>query len=68
MFGKNFDNAPSLSTGGDVPLKVSSGDVEYSVELVRNKLVGGENPKCGRIASKQVLASARNAMYETLTL
>lgn len=36
MFREDFDNAPSLSTASDVPLKVSSGNVEYSIELVRN--------------------------------
>lgn len=51
VLGQNFDDAPSLSTASNVPLEVSTGDFEYGVELVRNQLVRGENPKSGWIAS-----------------
>lgn len=36
VFREDFDNAPSLSTASDVPLKVSPSDVEYSIKLIRN--------------------------------
>lgn len=31
VFGENFDNPASLSAGSYIPLKVSSGDVEYRI-------------------------------------
>lgn len=36
VFRENFDNTPSLSTASNIPLKVSSGDVKYSIEFIRN--------------------------------
>jgi len=40
VFGEDFDNSPSLGTTSDIPLKISPSDIEYSIELIRNQLVG----------------------------
>lgn len=49
MFRQNLNDAPALASGRDVPLEVAAAIAEDGVELVRDKLIGGEDTERLRI-------------------
>jgi hypothetical protein len=53
MFGEDLNDASAFATALRVPLEVAPRVFEYSIELVRYQLVGGEDAESLRVPSKE---------------
>ena len=43
VLGEDLDHTTALGAGGNIPLEVATGVAEGSIELVGDKLIGGED-------------------------